>query len=65
MSPWPFRRREDLTTGGREARERAEKSLEKTRSETEWFAALGRDLQRIREHNHLADAFLHIAGGGK
>lgn len=58
---WLWRR--DLTTGGREAREKAEESLAATRQETKKYEALARDLREIRERNHLAEAFLHIAGG--
>lgn len=64
-----WRRRVQADTGGREAREHAEKQLEEvvddlaeTRAETPKYEALARDLRRIRQENHLAEAFLRAAG---
>jgi hypothetical protein len=56
-----WRRRRDLTTGGQEARERAERELAQTRAETPKYAQLARDNRRIRERNGLAEAFLNAA----
>lgn len=61
MSHWPWRRVRQ--TGGREARERAERDLEAVRAETARYAELARDLRTIRERNHLALAFFKAAGG--
>lgn len=43
------------STGGSEARKRAEHELERVRSETPYYAGLGDDLRRLRERNHFAD----------
>lgn len=50
-------------TGGRQARERAERDLEATRAQTPGFRELARELHEIRQTNHLADAFMRAAGG--
>ena len=55
------RRRE--TTGGTEARKRAEAELEKVRAETCRWEQLGADLREIRHRNHLAETFLAATRG--
>ena len=61
---WPWtRRKPSADTGGKRAREAAERSLAQTRSETEKYAELGRDLREIRARNHLALAFIEAARG--
>lgn len=54
-----FRKRSDVgDTGGKEAREQAEKDYAETVAETERVKELARDLLEIRENNHLAEAFM-------
>ena len=60
---WPWQRRKSADTGGRRAREEAERSLERTRAETKKYAELGRDLREIRQRNHLAVTFIQAARG--
>lgn len=61
-----WRKRHDarLDTGGRQARERAEKALAETRAETPQIARFARELREIRRRNHLAEAFLQAARRG-
>ena len=59
--PWRKHKRPD--TGGRQARLRAEKDLERVRSETQQYAELAEDLRRIGARNHLAAAFIIAAQG--
>lgn len=39
------------------SRQRAEMSLERTRAETAYYAALGESLRQLREANHLTELF--------
>ena len=48
---------------GTKAREKAERELEATREETNYYRDLSRELRAIRERNHLAEAFLTAAQG--
>ena len=50
-------------TGGRQARIKAERDLERVRSQTSEYEALANDLRRIGERNHLALAFILAAQG--
>lgn len=61
---WLFKRdSEPRRTEGTEARERAEQALTRTLAETPKYEALGESLKRIRERNHLTEAFLEIHRG--
>lgn len=40
-------------TGGREAREQAERQLEEVRSRAPYYRELGRTVKRIRVENHI------------
>jgi len=40
-------------TGGREAREKAERDLERIKSETPKYARMGRESKQMRVENHI------------
>lgn len=52
-------------SGGREARQRAERDLERTQEETREVQRLAESLRAIRERNHFAESIAHIYRGGK
>lgn len=64
LTRWLRARPRPQPTGGAEARQRAERELERVQAETADYAALARDLREIRRRNHLAEAFQQIAPKG-
>ena len=58
-----WRKKPPPDTGGRQARIRAERELERVREQTREYAELAADLREIGSRNHLAVAFLIAARG--
>jgi hypothetical protein len=59
---WPWRRRHPTSTGGQEARVKAERELARMiHEETPYYVRLARRQRELRERNHWGDAIAAIA----